>query len=149
MRAIIWDVTPCSLVDIDRRFREAYSLHHQPDHFPDSATVNSSETSVSIYQTTRLNVPKDSRLFSCVFYTIITGSCDILSSLTSRNFGTVVEFQHLAEKYWPKSKHFGNCVAEWLKLRIGCFPVGLGLPNINQAHFKGRIACGVLFLSSL
>jgi hypothetical protein len=27
--AVSWDVAPCSLVDIDRRFREAYYLHHQ------------------------------------------------------------------------------------------------------------------------
>jgi hypothetical protein len=26
-----WDVAPCSLVDIDRRFTGAYCLHHQGD----------------------------------------------------------------------------------------------------------------------
>jgi hypothetical protein len=26
-----WDVAPCSLVDIDRRFRRTYRLHHQGD----------------------------------------------------------------------------------------------------------------------
>jgi hypothetical protein len=30
MRAF-WDVTPCSLVGVDRRFRGAYCLHHQGD----------------------------------------------------------------------------------------------------------------------
>jgi hypothetical protein len=24
-----WDVAPCSLIEIDRRFRDAYCLHHQ------------------------------------------------------------------------------------------------------------------------
>jgi hypothetical protein len=28
---ICWDVAPCSLVEIDRRFRGVYCLHHQGD----------------------------------------------------------------------------------------------------------------------
>jgi hypothetical protein len=24
-----WDIAPCSLVEVDRRFRSAYCLHHQ------------------------------------------------------------------------------------------------------------------------
>jgi hypothetical protein len=37
--AVFWDVAPCSLVDIDRRFRAAYYLHHQgvDIHNPDDA----------------------------------------------------------------------------------------------------------------
>jgi hypothetical protein len=27
--AVFWDVMPCSLVEIDRRFRGAFCLHHQ------------------------------------------------------------------------------------------------------------------------
>jgi hypothetical protein len=30
--AVFWDVAPCSLVDIGRRFRGAYCLHHQGDY---------------------------------------------------------------------------------------------------------------------
>jgi hypothetical protein len=26
-----WDIAPCSLVEVDRRFRGAYCLHHQDD----------------------------------------------------------------------------------------------------------------------
>jgi hypothetical protein len=26
-----WDVVPWSLVEVDRRFRSAYCLHHRPD----------------------------------------------------------------------------------------------------------------------
>jgi hypothetical protein len=29
--AVFWDVAPCSLVEIDRSFREAYCLYHQSD----------------------------------------------------------------------------------------------------------------------
>jgi hypothetical protein len=29
-----WDTVPCSLVEVDRRFRGAYCLHHQGDHVP-------------------------------------------------------------------------------------------------------------------
>jgi hypothetical protein len=28
---VIWDVAPCSHVEVDRRFRGAYFLHHRPD----------------------------------------------------------------------------------------------------------------------
>jgi hypothetical protein len=55
-----WHVTPCSLIDIGRRFRGAYCLHHQDDEMME--TVSSSETSVNIYQTTRCSIPEDSRL---------------------------------------------------------------------------------------
>jgi hypothetical protein len=26
-----WDIAPCSLVEVDRRFRGAYCLHYRPD----------------------------------------------------------------------------------------------------------------------
>jgi hypothetical protein len=29
--AVVWYVVPCSLVDIDRRFRGVYRIHHQGD----------------------------------------------------------------------------------------------------------------------
>jgi hypothetical protein len=29
---VFWDIVPCSLVDIDRHFRDAYCLHCQGDH---------------------------------------------------------------------------------------------------------------------
>jgi hypothetical protein len=29
--AVFWNVVPCSLVEIDRRFRDACCLHHLPD----------------------------------------------------------------------------------------------------------------------
>jgi hypothetical protein len=28
---VFWDVVSCSLVEVDRRFRAAYSLHNRPD----------------------------------------------------------------------------------------------------------------------
>jgi hypothetical protein len=28
---IFWDMAPCGLVKVDRRFRGAYGLHHQGD----------------------------------------------------------------------------------------------------------------------
>jgi hypothetical protein len=40
---VFWDVAPCDLVDVDRRLRSAYCLTEE---------VSSSETSVSICQTT-------------------------------------------------------------------------------------------------
>jgi hypothetical protein len=37
--AVFWDVAPCSLVDTDGRFREAYFLHHQGDQYLPDYTV--------------------------------------------------------------------------------------------------------------
>lgn len=44
-----WNVVPFTLVDIDRRFTRAHSLHHRGDEC---------ETSADIYQTTRCYVPE-------------------------------------------------------------------------------------------
>jgi hypothetical protein len=47
--AVFWDVAPCSLVEVYRRFRGAYCLHHQGG---DGKSK----------QTTRRNIPEDSNL---------------------------------------------------------------------------------------
>jgi hypothetical protein len=49
---VFWDVAPCSLVEVDRRFRGAYFLHHQ--RIP--------ETSVRFHETTRRSIPEDSHI---------------------------------------------------------------------------------------
>jgi hypothetical protein len=51
---VFWDVAPCSLVEIDWRFRDAYRLHRQG--------VNTSETSVGLCETTRRNIPEDGHI---------------------------------------------------------------------------------------
>jgi hypothetical protein len=47
---VFWDVAPCSVVEIDRRFRGAYCLHYQGS-CPDDYPIQSSNISVgwSIY----------------------------------------------------------------------------------------------------
>jgi hypothetical protein len=35
---VLWDIAPCSLVEVYRRFRGAYCLHHQGDHRPDNGS---------------------------------------------------------------------------------------------------------------
>jgi hypothetical protein len=49
---VFWDVAPCSLVEIDRRFRGAYCLYHQGR----VEAVSTSETSVNLYKATRRNI---------------------------------------------------------------------------------------------
>jgi hypothetical protein len=49
--AVVWDVAPCSLVEVDRRFRDDYCLRHQGD-----------KTSVNFYETTGRNIPEDNDL---------------------------------------------------------------------------------------
>jgi hypothetical protein len=74
--AVFWDVEPCSLVDIDHRFRRAYCLHNHTDdgkYLPEYTAqypintlmieaVRSSQKSVSIYQITLRNIPEDNHL---------------------------------------------------------------------------------------
>jgi hypothetical protein len=48
--AVFWVAAPCSLVEVHRRFRHAYCLHHQGD-----------ESLVSD-QTTRRTIPEGSHL---------------------------------------------------------------------------------------
>jgi hypothetical protein len=45
-----WDIAPCSLVEVHRRFRGAYGLYHQvSDHHPDDG-VSISETPIFLQQ---------------------------------------------------------------------------------------------------
>jgi hypothetical protein len=66
--AVFWDVVLCSLLDVDRCFREAYCLHHQGDESEIDMmmeAVSSSETQVNIHQITPCNIPEDSHLCTC------------------------------------------------------------------------------------
>jgi hypothetical protein len=54
---VFWDVAPCSLVEVYRRFRCAHCLHHQGDE-----TTRTSKMSVNFYQTARHNIPEDVHL---------------------------------------------------------------------------------------
>jgi hypothetical protein len=90
--AVFWDVAPCSLVEIDRRFRGAFCLHHQA-YDPDDAG-----TPVNTYQTTRCNIPEGSHflislqilteymLFLLVFEFSQRKSCLCLSSQRNKLF---------------------------------------------------------------
>jgi hypothetical protein len=52
------DVAPCGRVEIERRVRGAYCLHHQGDRPAEST----SETSVNLYETTRRNIRESGHL---------------------------------------------------------------------------------------
>jgi hypothetical protein len=64
---VFWDVAPTSLVEIDRRFRNAYCRHYQSDE------------SV-LYQTAQRNIPEDNHLHTCRR----ESSCSSLSREVSR-----------------------------------------------------------------
>jgi hypothetical protein len=49
---VFWDVAPCSLIKVYRRFKCACCLHHQGDSL--------SETPANFYRTSRRNIPEDS-----------------------------------------------------------------------------------------
>jgi hypothetical protein len=56
---VFWDVTPCSHVEVDRRFGRVYGLHHQGALITEA--VRASETSFRFNVTTRLYIPEDSK----------------------------------------------------------------------------------------
>jgi hypothetical protein len=35
-----WDMAPCSLVEVDRRFRGSYCLHHKGDRLDDGGSTS-------------------------------------------------------------------------------------------------------------
>jgi hypothetical protein len=37
---VLWDILPCSQIDVDRRFRGARCLHHQGDYTPEDYELN-------------------------------------------------------------------------------------------------------------
>jgi hypothetical protein len=62
-----WDIAPCILVEIDRRFRGAYCLHHQGDESSYClmmGAVRISETSVYFNETTWRCIPESCNLHS-------------------------------------------------------------------------------------
>jgi hypothetical protein len=66
---VFWDVVPCSLVEIDRRFRGTYCLHHQSNHCPStlSAPVLSKAIRTLLYVTLprRPNTHRDVSVRMC------------------------------------------------------------------------------------
>jgi hypothetical protein len=54
--AVLWDVEPCSLLEVYWHFRGACYLHHQ------ALSASTSETSVDFYQTTQHNNLEDNHL---------------------------------------------------------------------------------------
>jgi hypothetical protein len=56
-----WDVAPCILIEIGRRFRGAYCLRHQDDGRPNNGR-RKDLWNVSFYETARPNIPEVSHL---------------------------------------------------------------------------------------
>jgi hypothetical protein len=66
--AVFWDTEPCSLVDTERCFWDAYCLRHQSvDNWTAlmMEAVSASETSPNIYQTICRNIQKTAILQLC------------------------------------------------------------------------------------
>jgi hypothetical protein len=63
--AVFWVVAPCSLVELYRRFRGAYCLHHQGDSddgTPMTEAASTSEKPINFYKTARRNILENSHL---------------------------------------------------------------------------------------
>jgi hypothetical protein len=56
--SVLWDVASCSLVEIDRRFRGIYCLHHRPE----EEKLCFSETIDHLHKTTRHSITEDGHL---------------------------------------------------------------------------------------
>jgi hypothetical protein len=59
--AVFWNVVLCSLAEVYRLFTNAYCLHQVIIALM-MEIVNTSETSVKLYHTTRCNISEDSHL---------------------------------------------------------------------------------------
>jgi hypothetical protein len=66
MKTVLWDMAPCSPIEVDRRFRGAYCLHNQGDELIALIikAVLISETSIYFYETARHHIPERCHLFS-------------------------------------------------------------------------------------
>jgi hypothetical protein len=58
---VFWDVAPCIVVEVYRRFSGAYCLHH----LSDERSSETSETSVDFCRTTRRSIPADGHRCFC------------------------------------------------------------------------------------
>jgi hypothetical protein len=80
---VFGDIAPCSLVDVHRRFRSVYCLHHHGDEQLIALmmeAVSSSETQINLYQAERRNIPEDSHLhilLAVFFQAHIVNVCSI------------------------------------------------------------------------
>lgn len=57
----IWNTPPCSLVEVDHRFRQAYCLHHQGGDRDSKRLWNAGQ----FYETARHNIPDSCHLHNC------------------------------------------------------------------------------------
>jgi hypothetical protein len=65
---VFWDIAPCSLAGVDRRFVLAYYILHQGIIALIMDAIRTSETSVYSSETTRRYIPEDSSSrLNCVF----------------------------------------------------------------------------------
>jgi hypothetical protein len=73
-----WDIMAYNILEVDRRFRSKYYLHHHGDETKMVEAVSTSETLANFYETTRRYIPEDSHfrtrrrenLISCKFESI-------------------------------------------------------------------------------
>jgi hypothetical protein len=126
-----WDITPCSLVVVDRRFRGAYCLHHKDDVFITQMmeAVRTSETSVCYNETTRRNRPENKTiilnvvLYECGFWS------STLATRTQRSIGVV----STPASYWRSS----------VEIRARRPPVLIGVSWFSPVlhHNAGTVPC--------
>jgi hypothetical protein len=64
---IFWNIMPCSLIEIYRRFKDACLLIALM-----MEAASTSETLVNFYQTTRRNIPEDSHLHFVYYLIYVT-----------------------------------------------------------------------------
>jgi hypothetical protein len=92
---VFWVVTPCGLVEIDRRFRSAYFPHHQDSKCPNDA-VSIFETSVNFYRSTRCNNPEASH---SQLQNQVTQAADVTCSVRTRQRAVLPQPCLLADEF--------------------------------------------------
>jgi hypothetical protein len=90
--SVFWDVGPCSYVDTDRRFRDAYCLHYQVKRRDDEGSKHL--WSVGFYETTRRSIPKDSHLQGLFWLYSSPWEPDILREIPWLSWDPIVHYRN-------------------------------------------------------
>jgi hypothetical protein len=84
--AVFWDVAPCNLIDIDRRFGGGYCQHYQVR----KQAVSSSATSE--YRTTPRNIPEDSHIHSLRLGNLKSDRLTLFPNIVWNNINLMIEY---------------------------------------------------------
>jgi hypothetical protein len=133
---VFWVVTPCTKVEVYRRFRGAYSLQHRW----------TSETLVNVHQTTQRYSPEDSHLLLWTRFYLICSSLvrewisilnNLLFSILSSGTNTKLLWQGYSRSCCPPSPHIAASLRSVLSMTFACSEL---LSHAAEQRIKLKVA---------